>query len=268
MKSIKSALFLISSFYLIACSGSKTVTTPATDQSPTVDGNLTGWNLEQTEVDRSDEINYYATHDNEFLYLYIDVKSLAINSAMRQSGFIIYLSSNEENRKRVGIAIPSGSFNLLREDPSAYHSFLTDQEWRQNSRNMELIQGLEEEIFDRIMVVERMGSSDRNHGFINKDQLLIDGIEIAVQEGRRLMGIEMRVPLNDASLFNLEGNKVWLGFEIDPPNIRVQEDQTSMNQNQRYGGQRRVSQQRGSRHGNIRQRMGQYEKWYHLNLSN
>ncbi|CAN5387041.1 hypothetical protein BH23BAC3_BH23BAC3_25980 [soil metagenome] len=267
MNTLKTAVFIIFSFLIVACSGSRTVTTPATDRSLTVDGNLTGWDLEQSVVERSDAVNYYATHDNEFLYLYVDVRSRAKNYAMRQSGFIIYLSSNEENRKQVGIAFPSGSFNLLREDPGAYNSFLNDQEWGQNPRNMELLQNLEGEIFDRIMIVERSGSSERNHGFINKDQLLIDGIEIAAEDGRRLMGIEMRVPLNEASLYNLNGNKIWLGFEIDPPNIRIQDDQSSMNQQQRYGGQRRVNQNRGNRQSNLRQRMGQYERWYQLNLS-
>lgn len=268
MTKLKTAALVIVSFLIISCSGSRTVTTPATDRSLSVDGNLTGWNLEQSVVEQTDAVNYYATHDNEFLYLYIDVRSPAKNNAIRQSGFIIYLSSSEEHRKQVGIAFPSGSFNLLREDPGAYNSFLNDQEWRENPRNIELLQNFEEEIFDRIMIVERNGSSERNHGFINKDQLMIDGIEIAAEDGRRLMGIEMRVPLNEASLYNLNGNKIWLGFEIDPPNIRMQDDQSSMNQQQQYGGQRRVSQNRGNRQGNLRQRMGQYERWYQLNLSN
>ena len=260
------SVILILSFLIVACSGSRTVTTPVTDRALTIDGNLSGWNLEQSMIERSDAVSYYATHDNEFLYLYVDVRSPAKNNAIRQSGLIIYLSSDEENRKQVGLAFPSGTFNLLREDPGAYRSFLNDPEWGHDPQNRERLQNLEEEIFDRIMIVERSGGSDRNHGFINKGQLLIDGIEIAAADGRRLMGLEMRVPLNESSLFNLEGDNIWLGFEIDPPNIRLQDDQASMNRQQRYGNQRRPTQNRGSRQANLRQQMGQYEQWYQLNL--
>lgn len=267
MNTLQTTVALILSIAFVACSGSRTVTTPVTDRALTIDGNLSGWNLEHSIVERSDAVNYYAAHDNEFLYLYVDVRSPAKNNAIRQSGLIIYLSSDEDNRKQVGLAFPSGTFNLLREDPGAYNSFLNDPEWGQNPQNRERLQNLEEEIFDRIMIVERTGGSERNHGFINKDQLLIDGIEVATAEGRRLMGLEMRVPLNESSLFNLEGGNIWLGFEIDPPNIRLQDDQSSMNQQQqRYGNQRRPTQNRGSRQASLRQQMGQYEQWYQLNL--
>lgn len=266
MNTFHTSIFLFLSLLIVACSGSRTVTTPVTDRALTVDGNLSGWNLEQSQVERTDAVSYYATHDNEFLYLYVDVGSAAKNNAMRQSGLIIYLSSDEDNRKQVGLAFPSGTFNLLREDPVAYNSFLNDPEWGHNPQNRERLQNLEKDIFDRIMIVERTGGSDRNHGFINKDQLLIDGIEIAAADERRLMALEMRVPLNESSLFNLHGDKIWVGFEIDPPNIRLQDDQSSMNQQQRYGNQRRVSQSRGNRQASLRQQMGQYEKWYQLNL--
>jgi hypothetical protein len=267
MNTFHTSIFLFLSLLFVACSGSRTVTTPVTDRPLTIDGNLSGWNLEQSQVERTDAVTYYATHDNEFLYLYVDVRSPGMNNAIRQSGLIIYLSSDENNRKQVGLAFPSGTFNLLREDPGAYRSFLNDPEWGHDPQNRERLQTLEEEIFDRIMIVERTGGSDRNHGFINKDQLVIDGIEVAAAEGRRLMGLEMRVPLNESSLFNLEGDNIWLGFEVDPPNIRLQDDQSSMNQQQqRYGNQRRVSQSRGNRQASLRQQMGQYEQWYQLNL--
>jgi len=267
MNTIQNIVVLFISLLIVACSGSRTISTPATDQALTINGNLSGWHLEESLVERSEAVSYYATHDNEFLYLYVDVRSPAMNNAIRQSGFIIYLSSDENNRKKAGLAFPSGTFNLLREDPGAYSSFLNDPEWGHNPQNRERLQNLEEEIFDRVMIVERSGGSDRNHGFINKDQLLIDGIEIAAEEGRRLMGIEMRVPLNESSLFNLEGDKIWLGFEIDPPNIRLQNNDDSMNRQQGYGNQRRTSQSRGNRQAGLRQQMGQYEQWYQLNLS-
>lgn len=269
MNIFKTALCLILSTFIIACSGSRTITTPLTDRNHTVDGTLAGWDVEQSVVERTDAINYYATHDNEFLYLYADVKSPAQNNAMRQSGYIIYISDNQENPKKVGIAFPSGTFNLLRENPAAYNSFLNDQEWFQNPENNEILENLDDEIFDRIMIVEQTDNGEQSHGFINKDQLQIDGIDIAVDEGRRLMGIEMRVPLNQSSLYNLDGSNIWIGFEINPPNFKIQNNEASTTQQQRYGGQGRQSRQCSvSTRANMRRQLGQYEQWYQLNLSN
>ncbi len=265
MNTLKTALILFFAFTVTACSGTRSVTTPLTDREMVVDGSLSGWSLDESVIERTDIANYYATHDNNFLYLFIDVQSPGHNNAMRQSGFIIYISDNEDNRKQTGIAFPSGSFNLLRENPGAYNSFVNDPEWGQNPRNRELLQNLEEDIFDRIMVVEQ-SSSGTDRGFINRDQLQIDGIQIAAEEGRRMMSIELRVPLNQSSIYNIHGDRIWVGFEIDPPNFRRQDNSNQMQQQQRYGGQRRASQSADNRRSNIRQRMGQFERWYRLDL--
>jgi len=256
---------LLCATYLMACSGTRTVTTPLTDRDIVVDGTLTNWNLQSSVVERTDAVHYYAAHDNEFLYLFIDVRSLAQNSAMRQSGFIIYLSSSESQRKNIGLAFPAGTFNLLRDDPGAYRSFLNDREWSQKPENRRLMQNLEEEIFERVMIVEQTRGSDKNYGFVSKDQLRIDGVQIAAEGDRRLMGIELKVPLDESTVFNLQGNKLWLGFEIDPPNFRVEND-NQMSSQRRSGRDQRVSRSTGNSQSNLRQRLGQYERWYKLNL--
>jgi len=268
IKTFKTVIFLIIlAASLSSCSGTKSIVTPATDHQVAVDGTLTGWDLEKSVLDRSEVIDYYATHDNEYIYLYIDVKSPAQNNAMRNSGLIIYISSNKDSRKKTGIAFPAGSFNLLREDPNKYNSMLNDREWLQNPRNLQILELLESEIFDRIMIVEE-SRAGKDYGFINKDQLQIDGIQIAAGEGRRLMSVEMRVPVDESSFFNLEGNRVWLGFEIDPPDIRInQEDPATANQRDRYGQRRRISEQAGNQM-NFRRQMGEYEEWFLLNLTN
>lgn len=263
---IVSALTLLSVLF-IGCSGTKTINTPQTDQSPEVNGNLSGWNLEASLIEQTDAVSYYATHDRDFLYLFVDVKSPAKNHAIKQSGFIIYLSNSEENQKQTGIAFPSGTFNLLRENPSVYQSFLSDQEWFQKPQNREMLESMENQIFNRIMIVEQNESST-NHGIIDKDRLQIDGIELSSGENRRLTSIEMRVPLNSSSIYNLHGNEIWLGFEINPPNFRIQSDNTTTGNQQGYGrgSGRRMSQSSENRRATLRQQMGQYERWYKLSL--
>ena len=258
------ALALFAIFYA-GCSGTKTISTPKITDAPEIDGNISGWNMQDSVIDRTDVADYYASHDSDFLYLYIDVKSPAHNHAMKQSGFIIYISGSEEYRNRIGLAFPSGTFNLLRENPVVYDSFISDQEWFQQPQNMDRLEALESEIFDRVMVVEQI-ESDTNYGFIDKERLQVDGIEISTGNNRRLMTIEMRIPLNSSSIYNLNSNQLWVGFEIDPPNFRIQNnDQTTAGQ-QRYG-RGRMAQGSNTSRMNLRQRMGQYERWYNINLS-
>lgn len=258
------AIFLL--LALVGCSSTKTINSPETEESPEIDGNISDWNMQETLIERTNIANYYATHDNEFLYLFIDVKSPGHNQAMRQSGFIIYLNSgSKDERNRIGLAFPSGSFNLLRENPIVYDSFITDQEWFQQVQNRDRLETLESEIFNRVMVVERI-ESDTNYGFLEKERLQVDGIEIETGDNRRLMTIEMQVPLTGSSIYNLNGDEIWLGFEIDPPNFRIQDNNDTGSMNQGYGRRGGISQQRNTSRTNIRQRMGQFERWYRINL--
>ncbi len=259
------SILVLTAFLFSGCSGTKTISTPQTTESPEIDGNISDWNMQETLIERADVADYYATHDGEFLYIYIDVKSPGHNQAMKQAGFIIYINDSEENRNQIGLAFPSGTFNLLRENPAVYDSFTSDQEWFQEPQNRERLESLESQIFDRVMIVERTGS-DTNYGFVDKERLQIDGIEISSGENRRLMSIELRVPLNSSSIYSLNGNQFWLGFEIEPPNFRIQENNNTSSGQQGYGRGRRSQGSNMSRI-NMRQRMGQYEQWYHIDLS-
>ena len=260
------SLLTFTAILLFGCSSTRTVSPPQVSQPPEIDGNITGWDLQNTVIEQTDVADYYAKQDDEFLYIYVDIKSAAHNQAMMQSGFIIYLGNSKEDRNRTGIAFPSGTFNLLRENPAVYDSFLNNEEWFRDPQNIERLEELQEDIFDRVMIVERIGS-DANYGFIDKEQLQVDGIDIESGENRRLTTIEMRIPLNTSSVYSISGDELWLGFEIDPPNFRIQNnDNTSMaNRRQGYG---RGGMYQGSNAArmNMRQRMGQYERWYLLEL--
>lgn len=261
------SILLLSVLFYTSCSSTKTINTPKTTTSPEIDGNISDWNMQESLIERTDIANYYSTHDNEFLYLFIDVTSLGHNQAMKQSGFTIYLNSgSEEERDRIGLAFPSGTFNLLRENPVVYNSFTTDQEWLKQPQNRDRLESLESSIFNRVMVVERL-DSDTNYGFIEKNRLQIDGIEIETGDNRRLISIEMQVPLNSSSIYNLKGEKIWLGFEIDPPSFRIQDNNNTGSTRQDYGRRRPMSQGSNSSRMNIRQRMGAFERWYQINLS-
>lgn len=264
-------LLLFACFSFYACSGTKVMSPDKSDRELTIDGNLSDWNLGNSLLEESESVNYYVTHTNNFLYLYVDIRSPSMNNAMKQSGFTIYFSNNEGDRKRVGIAYPAGSFNLLRNNnPAEYESFLRDPEWAQKQANRTMLQDLEKEVFEQPMIVERYDdSSNAQRGFVGMDQLEVDGVQIAINQDRRLIGLEMRIPLDGSSVYNINSeSNLWLGLEIEPPNFRMSSDYdtTSRNSQQRMGQQTQRRNQ-GNQRANLRRSLGQYEQWFLLNLN-
>ncbi|MEX0660169.1 MAG: hypothetical protein WD381_05205 [Balneolaceae bacterium] len=260
-------LFVCSSFY--ACSGTKVMTPNQSDQELTVDGNLSDWSLGSSLLEESESVNYYVTHTENFLYLYVDIRSPGMNNAMKQSGFTVYVSNNEDERNRIGISYPAGTFNLLRSNnPAEYESFIRDDEWGQSQENRTLIENLEEDIFEQPMIVERYDGSDAQRGFVGMDQLEVDGVEIAINQDRRLIGLEMKIPLDDSSIYYMnDESNIWLGFEIEPPSFRFTSDYETTTRNTRNINGRNQQYSQGSQRANIRRSMGQYEEWFILNLN-
>ncbi len=266
---ITTVLLLFVCFSLYACSGTKVMTPNKSAHELTIDGNLSDWNLGESLLEESELVNYYVTHTDNFLYLYVDVRSPSMNNAMKQSGFTVYLSSNEEERKRVGIAYPAGSFNLLQNNnPAEYESLLRDPGWLQKQSNRTMLQDFEKEVFEQPMIIERYsGSSNAQRGLVSMDQLEVDGVQMAINQDRRLIGLEMKIPLNGSSIYNINNeSSIWVGLEIEPPNFRVSNEFDSSNRNNR---QLEQNQRRnlGDQRANLRRSLGQYEKWFKLNLN-
>ena len=256
-----------------ACSGPKTLSLSEKSNPLTIDGNLSDWNTGNTLIRSDDHLNVYATNDSEFLYLFIDVRSARKDQAIKRSGLIVYLSDSKDNRKDKGIGFPSGSFNLLRENPGVYQSFLNDPEWNQKPANRETLQDLSENVFDRVMIVERYNNgSDTDHGFIDIEQLNVDGFEMAAGEGGRFTSIEMKIPIDGSSIYNVESDRLWIGFVVEPPRFRMQNNQYDASMRHQRGGQygnrRQPAQNRSQQESALRRQLGEFEEWYILRLDN
>lgn len=272
MKPVYTASFILIFLLISSCAGTKTFTTPSPENSLTIDGNISDWSTGISLIEQSESINYYASADDEFLYLFVDVKSPFFDNAIKQSGLIIYLNNSEEMRKQVGIAFPAGSFNLLRDRPGAYENFIDEMDWFENPSNRELLSDLAEENFSRAMIVERAdGKSNPVYGFVDLSQLEVDGLEMAYNEQSRYTAIELKIPLSTASLFDLNRENIWLGFAVEPPefNIREQAYDVSNNRNRQsgYGGSTRNRQPTAADQRRILSRnLGEFSTWYKLEV--
>lgn len=265
------SLFIITViFALNACSSINQFSVPSTENQLAIDGSLSDWDRSASLMEGREDINFYTSFDDEYLYLFIDVRGPFKDRAIKQSGLIVYLSDDKEMRQKLGIGIPSGSFNLLREYPTQYNEFLRDGEWFSKPQNRELLSGLENDIYDRIMIVERRdGKSNPEYGFIEISQLEVDGMEVFVDRQGRYTAIEMKIPRDGSSIYGFSSDRVWLGFAVETPNFRIQDDNdiTTMRQDRRnnmYGNQQR---RRAPSRTSMARSLGEFEVWYRIEIS-
>lgn len=255
---------------LSACGSTQTIQTAKADRDISVDGSISDWNTSASRINAKDQANYYAKYDDDNIYLFVDIRDIRKDRSIRQSGFIVYLSDNEDRRKQTGLGVPPGTFNLLRERPSTYSDFIRQDDWTGQPENRATLERLEEELFDRIMVVEREnGRSSAEHGFVDYSQLEVDGIEIAIDTSGRFLSIEMKIPRDGSSIFPAFNDKAWVGFAIEPPNFRYsrssdyQADQATAGA---YGGAQH-QQQRQPSSRDMARALGEFDDWFILDFS-
>jgi len=129
---------------------------------------------------------------------------------------------------------------------------------------MELISDLNNEIFSRIMIVERYDGSNAEYGFVDKSQLEIDGIEISTDEDRRLVSLEMKIPLDGSTIFEIEKKDLWIGFAVEPPTMRIRDDDRHLSRQERSGyGYRGTGRTQQSR----QRQMFQKSDWFILSIN-
>jgi hypothetical protein len=259
----QSLLFLPFLILVISCGSTKEFSPAQLDSTLTIDGNLSDWSTSQTLFDDREQANYYSAYDDDFLYLFVDVRSALKDASIRRSGFTVYLSDDESTRKSIGVSFPPGTFNMLREFPGAFDSFTRESDWLSKPENQELMENLNEDLFERVMIIQRSdGQGDASYGFVDVSQLEVDGMEIAINKDSRTIGLEMKIPRDGSSIYGFSGNSVWLGFAIEPPDFRIQnnsEYSAASSQRDRYGNRQRPRQ---STRPNIARNLGQMERWH------
>jgi hypothetical protein len=257
-------LFLFS--LLAGCAGTKQVTVHNSERPIIIDGSLSDWDTGASSLNDSDEIRYFATKQGNYLYVFVDVRSIYKDQSIRQMGMTVYLSNSEDNRRNVGIGFPPGTFNLLRQYPNSFNEFTTDLEWSRKPENIEFMTELSKELFSRVMIVERFdGGSRPEYGFAELSQVEIDGFEIATDTDRRLLSLEMKIPIDGSSLYNVRNEDLWIGFAIEPPVFRFRDDNQTMSPRQQasvygYGYGQRAPRQ------SARRTVPTQEDWFILRL--
>jgi len=264
--------FLFIPLLIIGCSNAKVVSIPSTDSPPEVDGFIGNWNIAESELESTDLFRYLATYDDEHLYLFIEFRSLFYHEAAKRSGFIVYLSNDQKNRRARGVAFPSGSFNLLRENPGMYDTFISDPEWIQKPDSQRMLENMELDNYHRLMIIDkRTRKSNPSYGFANIEQVEAEGTLLRVNPDSRLTTLELKIPLDGSAPFQINKGNLWIGFAIEPPEFRLGNTDiaaapTEMDRyyRQQYGQNVRTA-NITQRH-NLQRRMGQFDSWFRVKI--
>ena len=266
-------LFLSATIIFIGCSSTETFTAHQKTSDIEINGNLSGWPSSDALIHNSDSFDYYVMQDEQNLYVYVDFKSPFYNHSIENSGFIMYISEDEDNKKRRGLGYPSGAFNLLREDPASFRDMTRDSDWLNNTQNYRRLESLQEENFNQVMIVERYeDTNDAQYGFVTFAQIEAEGLELAAARDRRYYGLEFKIPLDQSAPFELlPGKKYWIGFAIEPPEFNFRNTGDLNQYSSQYGNRRGVNPRNrpssSNQQAQLRRQLGQYEQWFLLELN-
>lgn len=221
------------------CSGSKNTASLSTmDASMTMDGEPTEWDLESTRLLMDDRFHIYASKNTteDILYVYVNVASPFLQEAIKRSGLTLYLSSNKENPKARGVTYPSGTFNLLRDNPGFYDDFLRDKEWLGKKENIDQLRASEPRIYETATLKEKYDKkSSQDAANVPLSMVQSEGTVMGLDTLKTGLSLEWKIPLNRTAPFQVETGELIMGIAIEPPMFVFRNDEDITQPSSRVG---------------------------------
>lgn len=262
-------------FSIHACSSSESMVSPATNQEVAVDGDLSDWPHSEAMLKESNAFNYYAMHDEDNLYLFINMKNVQYKNIVEDAGFTIYVSGDEENKKALGITYPVGAFNFLKQRPGQYQQFKQNKEWLQKPENQNLLEELREENYEKAMITQREHKKQTpQEVIVDLSRLEAQGIQIARERLHNRVHIELRIPLKSTrtqqfAVAPSSNRSLQVGFTVEPPDKDWDDASTTVDLSRQqtnrgpYGRQR----ERQKMEQRLDQLTDAHDAWFELTLA-
>ena len=264
-------LLLIASV-TINCARTRAVSSTFTPTPITIDGSITDWPRDRMQIENNPEYDMYFANDEDFLYLYVIVKSTQIHSDIEEFGLNLYFDTDNRFRRSFGVIYPIGILNGISNIPGARQEYLQNPGWANISENQQIIASLKNEMPNRVMLVQRSSSRDAIRPIpVNMEALRAQDLHLKMDEESRLLNIEMKVPIRStrARQFAIDvedGKPIYVGFEVQPPSLDeiLGEDQNINSRDSQTAGTRR--QQNASQFARMQLR-GEFSRWVKVELA-
>lgn len=259
-----------------ACSGSKSVVPLETDKSVEIDGDLSDWPHSKALLQEGNYFNYYAMHDSQNLYLYVNLKSAQYLQLVENTGLTIYVSANKKNKKAFGLTYPVGAYNFLKQMPGTYQKFKQDPQWERKPKNQKLLEKLRSDNYNQAMVTQRESKKDTpQEVIIDLSRLEAQGVKIAREQLHNRLQIEVSIPLQSSPTqqFAVIPNKdrqIHLGFTVTPPDKQWDQGSTTVDLSQNSPSRARTPYGRVRNNQEMEERLSQlqdaHDAWFTLQM--
>jgi hypothetical protein len=220
------SFYLLLTIMLVAgCSRARMVSSVWSPSPITIDGSFSNWPRENIQIENNPEYDMYLANDEEFLYVYLIVKSQQVYNNIEQFGLNLYFDTDRRFRRSFGIVYPIGILNSIGNIPGARMEYLQNPGWGNLQENRLLLESIRRDMPERVMLIQRTNRRDNlRPAMVNIEALRAQGIDMRVDDQSRLLNIEMKVPLRSSRTrqFAIEaepGKPIYVGFEIQPPTV-------------------------------------------------
>jgi len=207
------------------CSSSRTVSSVWSPQTITIDGSFSDWPRENIQIENNPEYDMYLANDDEFLYIYLIIKSQQVYNNIEQFGLNLYFDTERRFRRSFGIVYPIGILNSISNIPGARMEYLQNPGWGNLQENRQLLESVRRDMPERVMLVQRSNRRETlRPAMVNIEALRAQGIDMRIDDQSRLLNIEMKIPLRSSRTrqFAIEaepGKPIYVGFEVQPPSV-------------------------------------------------
>ncbi|MCC5926598.1 MAG: hypothetical protein JJU41_08565 [Bacteroidetes bacterium] len=264
------ALLIIATLFG-GCSQTRTLGSTYVTEPIQIDGSIADWPRDGMVIETSAEFDIYFANNEEFLFVYLVVKSQQIFNDIEQFGLTLFFDTDRRARRQFGVVYPIGIFNFISNVPGARQEYLENPGWAGFQENQRLIEAYRQEADQRVMLIQRTGTREQIRPIsVNKDALTAQGLELSKDPESRLLNIEMKIPLqpNRARQFAIEadaGTQIYVGFEIRPPTPDeiMRDGGSALAEGQ--GGTMRRQQEMAQR--SQMQLRGEFSRWMRVNLA-
>ncbi len=216
---------LIIGLTILGCSRTKVLTSSQAPAQITVDGSLTDWPRDRIQMNPQGDYDLFFSNDEEFLYVFVGLKNNQLYQSIKRYGLRFYFDSDKDPRRSFGIVYPVGIMDVLSDIPGARKEYLENPGWENQPENRRLIESIEENLPDRVMIIQRTNKRDPLRPVpIGRDALRAQSVELSMDRTSSVMQIEMKIPLRSSRMrqfaIDVQNNKdIHFGFEIVPPTL-------------------------------------------------
>jgi hypothetical protein len=272
-------LLITGALFVTSCARGALVQSHYTPQAIEVNGDKTGWPTTGTLEQGNSEFDIFFVNDDDFLYVYLSVKSPALLTDIERYGLKLYFDNDHKFRRSFGVVYPIGLLEGLSKIPGARKEYLENPGWVNFPENARLVKSIEDDMPNQIMIVQRLSKSDPNRALpIPIEALKAQGLEVSMYPESRLLDLEMKIPLQSSrsqqfAIDVKQGNVVYFGIEVSPPTV-----EEIMDDDNRYNADRQGLQDRNNPYGRSTQNpqvqaqvrnqlRGDFSRWFRIELS-